>query len=128
MASLCKLHGWELHDYPIRVYDAVIFSNEIDMLTIRCKEINPHITQFVLLESNSTHAGYALPPPSRTTCPFHCWLSRLETANQNTSSIEIPSDTIQIHTPYGWTRLLEDYAFQSPTEAMAITGIDDRRY
>ncbi|KAI3523196.1 hypothetical protein L1887_01254 [Cichorium endivia] len=24
------------------------------MLTIRCKEINPYITQFVLLESNST--------------------------------------------------------------------------
>ncbi|KAL4570257.1 hypothetical protein LXL04_025909 [Taraxacum kok-saghyz] len=57
MASLCKLHGWELRDYPRRVFDAVLFSNEIDMLTIRWKEIYPYITQFVLLESNSTFTG-----------------------------------------------------------------------
>ena len=57
MASLCKLHGWEVRDYPRRVFDAVLFSNEIDMLTIRWKEIYPYITQFVLLESNSTFTG-----------------------------------------------------------------------
>ncbi|KAD5961174.1 hypothetical protein E3N88_12647 [Mikania micrantha] len=54
MESLCSLHGWKLREYPRRVYDAVLFSNEIDMLTIRWKELYPYITQFVLLESNST--------------------------------------------------------------------------
>lgn len=61
MANLCKLHGWELRDYPRRVYDAVLFSNEIDMLTIRWKEIYPYITQFVLLESNSTFTSIPKP-------------------------------------------------------------------
>ncbi|PWA82081.1 Glycosyl transferase, family 17 [Artemisia annua] len=61
MANLCKLHGWELRDYPRRVYDAVLFSNEIDMLAIRLKEIYPYISQFVLLESNS--AFTSIPKP-----------------------------------------------------------------
>ncbi|GAA0152128.1 glycosyltransferase [Lithospermum erythrorhizon] len=61
MENLCSLHGWKVREYPRRVYDAVIFNNEIDMLTIRWKELYPYITQFVLLESNSTFTG--LPKP-----------------------------------------------------------------
>ncbi|XP_075480865.1 uncharacterized protein LOC142521641 isoform X1 [Primulina tabacum] len=57
MAALCKLHGWGIREFPRRVYDAVLFSNELDMLTIRWKELYPYITQFVLLESNSTFTG-----------------------------------------------------------------------
>lgn len=59
--TLCKLHGWRLRESPRRVYDAVLFSNEIDLLTIRWNELYPYITQFVLLESNSTFTG--LPKP-----------------------------------------------------------------
>nr|GEZ08849.1 glycosyl transferase, family 17 [Tanacetum cinerariifolium] len=61
MASLCKLHGWEVRDYPKKVYDAVLFNNEIDMLTIRWKELHPYITQFVLLETNSTFTSIPKP-------------------------------------------------------------------
>ncbi|KAF6156409.1 hypothetical protein GIB67_034139, partial [Kingdonia uniflora] len=39
----------------------VLFSNEVDILTIRWNELYPYITQFVLLESNSTFTG--LPKP-----------------------------------------------------------------
>ncbi|KAL7100599.1 hypothetical protein ACP275_08G006800 [Erythranthe tilingii] len=59
--TLCKLHGWGAREFPRRVFDAVLFSNEIDMLKIRWKELYPYITQFVLLESNSTFT--ALPKP-----------------------------------------------------------------
>lgn len=61
METLCSLHGWGIRDYPRRVYDAVLFSNELDMLEIRWKELNPYVTQFVLLESNATFT--ALPKP-----------------------------------------------------------------
>ncbi|XP_006341311.1 uncharacterized protein [Solanum tuberosum] len=57
MEDICKLHGWEVREYPRRVFDAVLFSNEVDMLKIRWKELYPYITQFVLLESNSTFTG-----------------------------------------------------------------------
>uniref|UniRef100_A0A2P2J2Q5 Uncharacterized protein n=1 Tax=Rhizophora mucronata TaxID=61149 RepID=A0A2P2J2Q5_RHIMU len=61
MENLCKLHGWGIRESPRRVYDAVLFSIEKEMLTIRWKELQPYITQFVLLESNSTFTG--LPKP-----------------------------------------------------------------
>ncbi|KAL1216146.1 hypothetical protein V5N11_033772 [Cardamine amara subsp. amara] len=61
MENLCKLHGWGVREYPRRVYDAVLFSNELDILAVRWRELYPYITQFVLLESNSTFTG--LPKP-----------------------------------------------------------------
>ncbi|GMJ04291.1 hypothetical protein like AT3G27540 [Hibiscus trionum] len=61
MDTLCHLHGWKVRDYPRRVFDAVLFSNEMDMLTVRWNELYPYIKQFVLLESNSTFTS--LPKP-----------------------------------------------------------------
>ncbi|KAK4282325.1 hypothetical protein QN277_013718 [Acacia crassicarpa] len=61
METLCRLHGWGIRESPRRVFDAVLFSNEVDILTIRWQEMSPHVTQFVLLESNSTFTG--LPKP-----------------------------------------------------------------
>ncbi|KAF9624302.1 hypothetical protein IFM89_009210 [Coptis chinensis] len=61
MENLCKLHGWGIRESPRRVFDAVLFSNELDILTVRWNELYPYITQFVLLESNSTFTG--LPKP-----------------------------------------------------------------
>ncbi|OWM71502.1 hypothetical protein CDL15_Pgr005689 [Punica granatum] len=57
MENLCKLHSWKIRESPRRVYDAILFSNEIDILTIRWNELYPYVTQFVLLESNSTFTG-----------------------------------------------------------------------
>ncbi|GAA0158462.1 glycosyltransferase [Lithospermum erythrorhizon] len=62
MENLCTLHGWKIREYPRRVYDAVLFNNELDILKIRWKELYPYVNEFVLLESNSTFTG--LPKPS----------------------------------------------------------------
>ncbi|XP_019447452.1 PREDICTED: beta-1,4-mannosyl-glycoprotein 4-beta-N-acetylglucosaminyltransferase-like isoform X1 [Lupinus angustifolius] len=61
METLCKLHGWEIRESPRRVFDAVLFNNEVDLLTIRWNEMYPYVTQYVLLESNSTFTGIVKP-------------------------------------------------------------------
>ncbi|XP_010554065.1 PREDICTED: uncharacterized protein LOC104823953 isoform X1 [Tarenaya hassleriana] len=61
METLCKLHGWGIRQFPRRVFDAVLFSNEKDILTIRWNELYPYVSQFVLLESNSTFTGLVKP-------------------------------------------------------------------
>ncbi|KAI9120827.1 hypothetical protein K1719_007860 [Acacia pycnantha] len=61
MEKLCRLHGWGVRESPRRVFDAVLFNNEVDMLTIRWKELYPYVTEYILLESNSTFTG--LPKP-----------------------------------------------------------------
>ncbi|GJS23653.1 beta-1,4-mannosyl-glycoprotein 4-beta-N-acetylglucosaminyltransferase-like protein [Tanacetum coccineum] len=47
MENLCKLHGWGTREFPRRVFDAVLFSNEVDLLTIRWHELYPISLSFV---------------------------------------------------------------------------------
>ncbi|KAK1581990.1 hypothetical protein Q3G72_010795 [Acer saccharum] len=61
MEHLCKLHGWSIRSQPRRVFDGIIFSNELDILEIRCRELNPYVTKFVILESNTTFTGIPKP-------------------------------------------------------------------
>ncbi|KAJ6754314.1 BETA-14-MANNOSYL-GLYCOPROTEIN BETA-14-N-ACETYLGLUCOSAMINYL-TRANSFERASE [Salix purpurea] len=62
MENLCRLNGWGgVRESPRRVYDAVLFNNEVDILTIRWKELYPYITRFVILEANSTFTGIPKP-------------------------------------------------------------------
>ncbi|KAK6151736.1 hypothetical protein DH2020_014371 [Rehmannia glutinosa] len=61
MDYLCRLHGWSLRSEPRRVFDGIIFSNELDLLEIRWKELNPCITKFVILEANTTFTGIPKP-------------------------------------------------------------------
>ncbi|KAL9246283.1 hypothetical protein vseg_019839 [Gypsophila vaccaria] len=61
METLCKLHGWGIREYPRRVFDGALFNNEVDMLEIRWNELYPYVTQFVMLESNSTFTGIPKP-------------------------------------------------------------------
>ncbi|KAJ6857535.1 hypothetical protein NC651_039061 [Populus alba x Populus x berolinensis] len=61
MERLCHLHGWSLRSEPRRVFDAIIFSNELDILEIRWHELHPYITKFVILESNTTFTGIPKP-------------------------------------------------------------------
>lgn len=61
MENLCKLHGWKVRDTPRRVFDAVLFSNEMDILEIRWKELYPYVSEFILLESNSTFTALKKP-------------------------------------------------------------------
>ncbi|CAH1426513.1 unnamed protein product [Lactuca virosa] len=57
MATLCRLHGWTLRSHPRKVFDAIIFSNELDLLEVRWGELNPYVTKFIILESNTTFTG-----------------------------------------------------------------------
>uniref|UniRef100_A0A7N0T7G6 Uncharacterized protein n=1 Tax=Kalanchoe fedtschenkoi TaxID=63787 RepID=A0A7N0T7G6_KALFE len=61
MEHQCRLHGWGVRSSPRRVFDAVLFNNEVEMLSIRWQELSPYVDEFVLLESNSTFTG--LPKP-----------------------------------------------------------------
>ncbi|WOK99526.1 beta-1,4-mannosyl-glycoprotein 4-beta-N-acetylglucosaminyltransferase [Canna indica] len=57
----CRLHGWNLLPSPRRVFDAILFSNELDLLEIRYRELAPYIYKFVILESNVTFTSIAKP-------------------------------------------------------------------
>ncbi|RYR30613.1 hypothetical protein Ahy_B01g055361 [Arachis hypogaea] len=61
MDLLCHLHGWSLRSHPRRVFDAIIFSNELDMLDIRWHELQPYVSKFIILESNTTFTGIPKP-------------------------------------------------------------------
>lgn len=61
MEHLCRLHGWTPRLHPRRVFDAIIFSNEVDMLEIRYRELFPYVHKFVILESNTTFTGIRKP-------------------------------------------------------------------
>ncbi|KAI3771690.1 hypothetical protein L6452_02857 [Arctium lappa] len=61
MDNLCRLHGWSLSSEPRNVFDAVLFSNELDLLELRWRELYPYVTKFILLESNTTFTGIPKP-------------------------------------------------------------------
>lgn len=61
MGQLCHLHGWSLRSEPRRVFDAIIFSNELDLLEVRWRELNPYVFKFVILEANTTFTGIPKP-------------------------------------------------------------------
>ncbi|XP_078434411.1 uncharacterized protein LOC144705545 [Wolffia australiana] len=61
LPSLCRLHGWTPRATPRRVFDAVLFSNELDLLELRYRELLPSVHSFLLLESNSTFTGRPKP-------------------------------------------------------------------
>ncbi|KAI4375661.1 hypothetical protein MLD38_013508 [Melastoma candidum] len=58
---LCSLHGWSKLARPRRIYDAIIFSNEVDLLDIRWHELYPLVTKFIVLEANTTFTGKPKP-------------------------------------------------------------------
>ncbi|CAL1359148.1 unnamed protein product [Linum trigynum] len=61
MDHLCTLHGWTIRSTPRRVFDGVIFNNELDLLEIRYRELQSLVTKFVVLESNTTFTGRPKP-------------------------------------------------------------------
>ncbi|KAL5065134.1 hypothetical protein RYX36_026871 [Vicia faba] len=61
MDHLCQLHGWSLRSQPRRIFDAIIFSNELDLLEIRWHELYPYVYKFVILESSTTFTGIPKP-------------------------------------------------------------------
>ncbi|KAI3921557.1 hypothetical protein MKW98_013491 [Papaver atlanticum] len=61
MYQLCALHGWSLRSEPRRIFDAVIFSHELDLLELRWHELDPYITKYIILEANTTFTGIPKP-------------------------------------------------------------------
>lgn len=61
MAELCGLHGWRARASPRRVFDAVLFNNELDILEIRYRELLPYVHKLVILEANATFTGIPKP-------------------------------------------------------------------
>ncbi|ORZ16852.1 beta-1,4-mannosyl-glyco protein 4-beta-N-acetylglucosaminyltransferase-like protein [Lobosporangium transversale] len=66
MKERCEAHGWVLAEPVVPtatipktriVYDAVVFSQELDMLEIRINELWDVVDKFLILESNSTFTG-----------------------------------------------------------------------
>ncbi|CAG8782727.1 7056_t:CDS:1, partial [Dentiscutata erythropus] len=55
--ELCKLHNWKPRDVYPKVFDAIIFSIELDLLEIRLKELWDVVDHFIILESNRTFTG-----------------------------------------------------------------------
>ena len=58
---LCRLHDWSLRAAPRRIFDAIIFSNELDLLDIRWHELDPYVTKFLIIEANTTFTGFPKP-------------------------------------------------------------------
>ncbi|GAA5957584.1 hypothetical protein JCM3765_001445 [Sporobolomyces pararoseus] len=61
--ELCQLHGWESRrDVEKRqVWDAVIFSTEVDLLLVRLDELYPLVDKFFILDSDMTFTGHPKP-------------------------------------------------------------------
>ncbi|GAA5993505.1 hypothetical protein JCM5350_006742 [Sporobolomyces pararoseus] len=62
--ELCQLHGWNERPKKKRrqqVWDAVIFSTELDLLLIRLDELDPVVDKFFILDSDTTFTGHSKP-------------------------------------------------------------------
>ncbi|KAM7466279.1 hypothetical protein LguiB_013841 [Lonicera macranthoides] len=57
MDNLCCVHGWSLRTKPHHVFDATIFSNEVDILELCWPELHPYVTKFVIIEGETTFTG-----------------------------------------------------------------------
>ena len=60
-ANTCQLHGWEERQEKsksdFKVLDAVLMSNELDLLEIRMNELDSVVDYFLIVESNATFTG-----------------------------------------------------------------------
>jgi beta-1,4-mannosyl-glycoprotein beta-1,4-N-acetylglucosaminyltransferase len=65
LQDLCQLHGWKLKNKTdqeqVKVYDAIIFSVELDLLEVRIRELWDVVDTFIILESNATFTGKTKP-------------------------------------------------------------------
>ncbi|PCH38063.1 glycosyltransferase family 17 protein [Wolfiporia cocos MD-104 SS10] len=59
--DICILHGWKKRPERARVWDATIFSVELDLLEIRLRELYPVVDHFIIVESNTTFTGHTKP-------------------------------------------------------------------
>ncbi|GAA5931407.1 uncharacterized protein JCM15063_001458 [Sporobolomyces koalae] len=80
--QLCRLHGWAPRNdsQPRQVWDAVIFSTEIDLLLVRLNELDPVVDKFFILDSDTTFTGNPKPlilPDAFRTTAFRPFLDKI---------------------------------------------------
>ncbi|KAM7462251.1 hypothetical protein LguiA_030372 [Lonicera macranthoides] len=56
-----RFDGQSLLRPPHRVFDAIIFSNEVDILELCWLELHPYVTKFVIIEGETTFTGIPKP-------------------------------------------------------------------
>ncbi|KAL7279285.1 hypothetical protein ACG7TL_007126 [Trametes sanguinea] len=54
---LCNLHGWAPRASEPEVWDAVLFSSELDLFEIRLNELAPVVSKFFVVEADRTFTG-----------------------------------------------------------------------
>ncbi|GJN88595.1 hypothetical protein Rhopal_001561-T1 [Rhodotorula paludigena] len=57
----CAVHGWDKRTEKPQVWDATIFSTELDLLLVRLHELSPVVSRFFLVESDRTFTGHPKP-------------------------------------------------------------------
>ncbi|GAA6051828.1 hypothetical protein JCM3770_005486 [Rhodotorula araucariae] len=60
-ANQCSVHSWHPRPQLPDVWDATIFSTELDLLLVRLDELSPVVSRFFLVESDRTFTGLAKP-------------------------------------------------------------------
>ncbi|KAJ2716222.1 hypothetical protein H4R19_000769 [Coemansia spiralis] len=63
LGDSCDMYGWRERGpgRARKVYDAVIFSTEVDILELRLRELWDVVDEFVVVESNTTFVGHSKP-------------------------------------------------------------------
>jgi beta-1,4-mannosyl-glycoprotein beta-1,4-N-acetylglucosaminyltransferase len=56
--ELCRMHGWVERPRKPPIWDATIFSTELDLLEIRLNELDAVVDRFFIVESNSESSGW----------------------------------------------------------------------
>jgi beta-1,4-mannosyl-glycoprotein beta-1,4-N-acetylglucosaminyltransferase len=54
---ICRIHHSTPRTKPVQLWDAIIFSHELDMLEIHLAELYDDVDQFIILESTVTYSG-----------------------------------------------------------------------
>ncbi|KAJ2758952.1 hypothetical protein IWQ57_006684, partial [Coemansia nantahalensis] len=63
LGDSCEMYGWRERGAgrARKVWDAVIFSTEVDLLELRLRELWDVVDEFVVVESNTTFVGHSKP-------------------------------------------------------------------
>ncbi|GAA5920245.1 hypothetical protein JCM5296_001819, partial [Sporobolomyces johnsonii] len=131
--QLCALHSWDTRTRgdPL-VWDATIFSTEIDLLLIRLHELDPSVDRFFILASDRTFTGLPKPvllPDALETPPFARFRHKIVYRTFNGSELQ-PGDSPwqqEIQLRQAMTTLLKEHFPPTPSSPpiMLFSDVDE---
>ncbi|GAA5968153.1 hypothetical protein JCM11641_003750 [Rhodosporidiobolus odoratus] len=128
----CELHGWEKRSEKVDVWDATIFSTEVDLLVIRLHELSPHVSRFFVVESTHTFTGNSKPlllPDALKTPPFKPFRDKITYRTFNGSRLQPGEEpwVQEIALRQAMSSLLRDNFPPEPTPApvMLFSDVDE---